>query len=315
MRILIAEDDLTSRSMLAAVLKKAGHEITATVNGVEALAVLEQPGAPRLAILDWMMPEMDGLEVVRRIRAKSSPQPPYLIMLTAKGEKADIIAGLDAGADDYLAKPFDTGELRARVEVGRRIVELQEALFESREILAHQASHDTLTGLLNRRAILERLHEECARAARHGSLVAIGICDIDHFKQVNDTHGHQVGDDVLIGLAQLLTQGVRPYDAVGRMGGEEFLVVAPMEAGIDPLSLFQRLCTRIADHAIGTRGGHLRVTASFGIACAGTTPTEALLAAADRALYQAKSQGRNRVAADDSLPGQPFPERSGAERP
>ena len=115
MNILIAEDDLTSRSMLAAVLKKAGHEITATVNGVEALAVLEQPGAPRLAILDWMMPEMDGLEVVRRIRAKSSPQPPYLIMLTAKGEKADIIAGLDAGADDYVVKPFDLPELFARL--------------------------------------------------------------------------------------------------------------------------------------------------------------------------------------------------------
>lgn len=315
MRILIAEDDLTSRSMLAAVLKKAGHEIAVAVNGAEALAVLEQPSAPRLAILDWMMPEMDGLEVVRRIRTKPSSQPPYLIMLTAKSEKADIIAGLDGGADDYLAKPFDAGELRARVEVGRRIVELQAALFESREILAQQASHDAMTGLLNRRAILERLHEECARAVRHGSQVAVGICDVDHFKRVNDTHGHQVGDDVLVGLAQLLGQGVRPYDAVGRMGGEEFLVVTPMEAGADHLPLFHRLCERIADRAIGTRGGQLRVTASFGVACASTIPPDALLAAADRALYQAKDEGRNRVAADNSFPAQPFPERSGAESP
>ena len=315
MRILIAEDDLTSRNMLAAVLKKAGHEIVVAANGAEALAVLEQPGAPRLAILDWMMPEMDGLEVVRQVRAKPSSQPPYLIMLTARGEKTDIIAGLDAGADDYLAKPFDPGELRARVEVGRRMVELQAALFESREILAHQASHDALTGLLNRRAILERLHGECSRAARHGSKVAIGICDVDHFKRVNDTHGHQVGDDVLVGLAQLLTEGLRPYDAVGRMGGEEFLVVAPLEAGADHLPLFQRLCARIANHAIGTRGGQLQVTASFGVACAGTIPPDALLAAADRALYQAKDQGRNRVAEDNNFPGYPFPERSGAARP
>jgi phosphoserine phosphatase RsbU/P len=128
MRILIAEDDLTSRTVLTAVLKKQGHEVTITVNGAEAWQALQQPDAPTLAILDWMMPEMDGLEVVQRVRALETDRPPYIIMLTAKGEKANIIAGLDAGANDYLTKPFDIGELRARIEVGRRMVEMQEAL-------------------------------------------------------------------------------------------------------------------------------------------------------------------------------------------
>jgi phosphoserine phosphatase RsbU/P len=128
MRILIAEDDLTSRTVLTAVLKKQGHEVTITVNGAEAWQAMQQPDAPKLAILDWMMPEMDGLEVVRRVRALQTDRPPYIIMLTAKGEKADIIAGLDAGANDYLAKPFDIGELRARIEVARRMVEMQDAL-------------------------------------------------------------------------------------------------------------------------------------------------------------------------------------------
>ena len=128
MRILIAEDDFTSRRLLAAVLGKSGHDVVETADGAAAWEALRQPGAPPLAILDWMMPEMDGLEVLRRVRALQSPQPPYVIMLTAKSEKADIIAGLAAGANDYLAKPFDSGELRARVDVGSRLIEMQAAL-------------------------------------------------------------------------------------------------------------------------------------------------------------------------------------------
>ncbi|MCX5819363.1 MAG: response regulator transcription factor [Deltaproteobacteria bacterium] len=128
MRILIAEDDFTSRTVLTAVLKKQGHEVMAMVNGTEAWQALQQPDSPKLAILDWMMPEIDGPEVIRRVRALQTDRPPYIIMLTTKGDKADIIAGLEAGANDYLAKPFDPGELRARIEVGRRLVEMQDAL-------------------------------------------------------------------------------------------------------------------------------------------------------------------------------------------
>jgi two-component system, cell cycle response regulator len=306
MRILIAEDDFTSRTVLAGVLKKSGHEVVETINGAEAWDALRQPDAPPLVILDWMMPEVDGPEVVRRVRALQTDRPPYVIMLTTKGDKADIIAGLEAGANDYLAKPFDPGELRARVEVGRRMVEMQAALIKSREMLAQEASHDPLTGLLNRRAILDRLREEFARAGRHGDLLALGMCDIDHFKQVNDTYGHQTGDDVLCGLAQILSESIREYDSVGRMGGEEFLVIAPMKAGMDWISVFGRLCARVAESKITTRSGVLSVTVSIGLACAaGESTVDEILEAADAALYRAKNEGRNRVAHDGARSGHP----------
>ncbi len=230
MKILIADDDLTSRAILSGVLKKEGYEVEAAVNGAEAWRVLRQPDAPSLVILDWMMPEMNGPEVVRRVRALETDRPPYVLMLTSRGDKADIVAGLDAGANDYLAKPFDPGELYARVEVGRRMVEMQAALIASRETLAQQATHDPLTGLLNRRAILEKLQQELSRASRIGGEWAVGMCDIDHFKQVNDTYGHQTGDEVLCGLARILNESLRPYDSVGRLGGEEFLVIATIKA-------------------------------------------------------------------------------------
>ncbi len=296
MRILIAEDDTTSRSILAAVLRKSGHEVLETVNGQAAWEALQRADAPPLAILDWMMPEMDGPEIVRRLRLLPTERPPYIIMLTAKGDKADIIAGLDAGANDYLSKPFDPGELRARVEVGRRLIEIQDALIESRELMAQQATHDSLTGLLNRRAILDRLQQELARTARTGGLLTVGVCDIDHFKQVNDTYGHQAGDDVLCEFSRILSESLRDYDCVGRMGGEEFLVVAPMKAKEDCPSLYGRLCLQVADRKIATRAGTLSITTSIGVAWAAVgTSVDEILAVADAALYRAKASGRNRV--------------------
>ncbi len=296
MRILIAEDDYTSRCILLAVLKKCGYEVVETVNGAAAWDAMQRTDAAQLAILDWMMPEMDGLEVVRRIRALNSPQPPYIIMLTAKGDKADIVDGLNAGADDYLTKPFDAGELRARVEVGRRLIEMQAALAKSRDILAYQATHDPLTGIFNRRAILEHLHRELARAERYGDGLAVGMCDIDHFKQVNDKYGHQTGDDVLCAIAQMLTDYLRKYDSVGRIGGEEFLLVTSMRGGLDCVSIYDRLCSLVAGSEIKTRSGVLAVTLSIGAYCdISGSVVDDILAAADEALYQAKRQGRNRV--------------------
>jgi diguanylate cyclase (GGDEF)-like protein len=296
MRILIAEDDHTSRMVLSGVLKKNGHEVVVTVNGVEAWQILQQTDAPRLVILDWMMPEMDGLEVLRLVRSLETDRPLYVIMLTSKGEKANIIAGLDAGANDYLAKPFDAGELRARIEVGRRMVEMQDALSESREILAHQATHDLLTGLLNRRAILDRLHEELARARRYGDVLAVGMIDIDHFKQINDTYGHQAGDDVLCGFVQILSKSFREYDTIGRIGGEEFLVIAPIKPGTDCVSVFSRALLKVAESKITTRSGMLTVTMSIGVATATFEHSvDEILEAADAALYQAKNEGRNRI--------------------
>jgi two-component system, cell cycle response regulator len=296
MRILIADDDFTSRTVLTGLLKKSGHEAVVTVNGMEAWMAMQRPDAPRLAILDWMMPEMDGLEVVRQIRTMQIDRPPYLIILTSRDEEENIIAGLDAGANDYLAKPFNPGELIARVEAGRRMIEMQDSLIESRDILTLQATHDPLTGMLNRRAIFEHLHKELIRSQRQENGLAIGMCDIDHFKQINDTYGHQTGDDVLCALAQILKESIRDYDCVGRMGGEEFVVVAPMKAGVDCSSLFERLCRRVAESSITTRSGRLSVTVSIGVACAAVGRTEdEILAAADSALYRAKAQGRNRV--------------------
>jgi len=299
MRILIAEDDFTSRNVLAAVLKKAGHEVLETVDGAEAWEALQKPEAPGLVILDWMMPLMDGLDVLRRVRAVATDRPPYILMLTSRTEKAEIVAGLDAGANDYLAKPFDPGELRARVEVGRRMIEMQDALLASREAMTHQATHDPLTGIFNRRAIFDRLREEVLRARRNGDLLAVGICDIDHFKLVNDTHGHQTGDDVLCGFARLLNDDLREYDSVGRIGGEEFLIVAPMKGGKDCQSLFNRIRLRIVGSEISTRSGLLSVTVSIGVACAIAESTvDTILERADTALYRAKKEGRNRIVMD-----------------
>lgn len=300
MRILIAEDDYTSRTVLSGVLKKGGYDVMVTVNGAEAWDALQKPDAPVLIILDWMMPEMDGPDVVRRVRALQTDRPPYIIMLTSKGDKVDIIAGLDAGANDYLAKPFDSGELRARIEVGRRMVEMQDALIESRQILAHQATHDLLTGLPNRRAILDRLREELSRARRHDNLLAVGMFDIDHFKQVNDTYGHQTGDDVLCGLAKILSETNRDYDVAGRLGGEEFLVITPMKAGKDWITVYDRLCATIAESKITTKSGLLSITVSIGVACAGIDSTvDEILEATDKAMYRAKNEGRNRVVAHE----------------
>jgi len=297
MRILIAEDDFTSRTMLTGVLKKRGYEVVETVNGVAAWDALRQTDAPRLVILDWMMPEMDGLEVLGRVRAVQTERPPYVIILTARDETSDIVAGLDAGANDYLAKPFDPGELIARVQVGRRMVAMQEALIQSKQALEHQATHDSLTGMLNRRAIYDHLRKELSHAERHGDGLAVGMCDIDHFKQINDTYGHQAGDDVLSGLAQILRENLREYDLVGRVGGEEFLLIMPKKAGTDPVPLFVRLCKRVAESKIMTRSGELSITVSIGVACEETgTPVDQILKEADAALYRAKHEGRNRVA-------------------
>lgn len=297
MDILIADDDLTSRAIISAVLRKGGHEVIEAVDGLDAWQKLQRPDAPRLAIIDWMMPEMEGPELLQHIRALPTEQPPYLIMLTSKGEKSDIVAGLDAGANDYLSKPFDTGELHARVAVGQRMIEMQTALIKSRQALAYQATHDPLTGMLNRRAILDQLSREISRADRTGDELAVGSCDIDHFKTINDTYGHQTGDEVLCGMTKIIRSILRSYDSLGRMGGEEFLVIAPMKSETDHGFFFERIRKKIAESGIRTRSGDLNITISIGATCTnGGMTVDRILEATDIALYRAKNEGRNRVA-------------------
>ena len=296
MRILIADDSLTCRLILSAALKENSYDVLETADGLDAWMELSKPDAPQIAILDWIMPKLDGLELIQKIRASRTDRPPYIIMLTGKSEKKDIIVGLNAGANDYLIKPFDTSELHARVEVGRRMIELQDALIKSKEKLAYQATHDPLTGLLNRRAILDRLGDEFSIASRRNHMLCVGICDIDHFKHINDTFGHQTGDDILCKLSKILEQVTGDCDHIGRIGGEEFLIISSTDSESDLCSRFERYRRQIADAGLMTRAGALSVSVSIGVAsCSGKNTVDELLAAADAALYDAKKQGRNCV--------------------
>jgi two-component system, cell cycle response regulator len=299
MRILIADDSSTSRSMLAGVLKEIGYDVVETANGAEAWNELQKTDAPAIAILDWIMPKMDGLEVVRRVRALQSRKPPYLIILTSKGDKADIVTGLNTGANDYLAKPFDQGELRARVEVGRRMIELQRELLETRNALTYEATHDYLTGILNRRAIEAELSRELSRERRRHEGLTVGICDIDLFKKINDTYGHAVGDEALCGFVRLLQNCLRDYDLLGRFGGEEFLVISSAVKDSDAFNLFERIRIYVAYTPIPTMAGDIRITVSIGVKVARKNENmDQLIMAADSALYKAKSEGRDRVCLD-----------------
>jgi diguanylate cyclase (GGDEF)-like protein len=302
MKVLVADDDRTSRMLLTAMVTKWGHDPVAAADGAQAWEALQQPDPPRLVLLDWNMPVLDGLDVCRRLRASGSSNPPYVILLTARSEKGDIVRRLDAGANDYVAKPYDHEELQARLVVGQRTLALQADLLAVQEELAEQATHDHLTGILNRRAILERLAEELSRAIRQNGGLSVGMCDVDHFKAVNDTYGHQAGDDVLRGFTAAVQAQLRKYDSVGRYGGEEFLVIAPGVRDGGDAGLFERLRDRISHVAMPTARSAISITVSIGVAAAGPGSTvDTLLTAADAALYRAKADGRNRVAYEPAV--------------
>ena len=251
-----------------------------------------------MAILDWMMPGMDGVEVCRQVRKRSEVPYVYIIFLTAKGQKSEIVEGLEAGADDYLSKPFDSYELHARLRAGRRAVELHEQLLAARDALQEEVIHDAVTGLLNRPGTLSVLERELARADRMGSTVAIAMIDVDHFKTINDTYGHLAGDAVLRETGRRLTSIVRRYDAIGRYGGDEFMGVI---SGCDESGAWtfaDKLRALIDNQGIATPEGIIHVTLSVGVALgSGATHPEPaeLIRAADAALYRAKAAGRNRV--------------------
>jgi diguanylate cyclase (GGDEF)-like protein len=242
-----------------------------------------------------MMPGMDGVEVCRRARALETHQPPYIILLTALGEKEHLVTGFEAGADDYVGKPYDPAELRARIEVGRRLVELNDELIAAQLRLEVQARTDVLTGLANRRAILERLEDELRRAAREGATLGVGMVDVDHFKHVNDEYGHSAGDDVLCEVARRMQSVLRPYDRVGRFGGEEFLVLVPRVSGDELTQLLERLRKAVGSSRLAVGAADIVVTVSVGGAVTGGEAEDALIARADAAMYEAKALGRDRV--------------------
>lgn len=302
MKILIGDDSLTQRVMLEAIVKQWGFEVVLAEDGQQAWDILSGPDAPRLVLLDWEMPGLDGLEVCRRVREREDQDPPYILLLTARRETADIVTGLDAGANDYISKPFENTELHARLRVGARMLDLQRELISAREALEYQAHHDALTGLLNRGAVMQAMAQEMERVKRDGKALQIGLIDVDHFKQINDTHGHPAGDAVLQEMARRIEAVLRPYDRVGRYGGEEFLVLVSSEIA-DAQALCERLRSEIADQPFGDGQVALRVTVSGGFVpftSRDTRGASELLAIADKLLYEAKAAGRNRILFDQT---------------
>jgi len=297
--VLIAEDDPIFRRMLQRWFTRWGYHVTAVENGQDAWEVLQRPDAPQLAVLDWMMPEVDGITLCRKIRGGDPGPYRYILLLTAKDDKQDVVTGLDAGADDYLTKPFDVDELRARVRAGKRILDLQVELVHAKDELQFAAAHDRLTGLWNRGAIVDLLKTEISRRRRSQDALSAVMGDIDHFKKINDTYGHLVGDAVLQEVAHLVA-AVRTYDAVGRYGGEEFLIVFPGCNAASLLVSAERLRLSVADQPVETSVGRVPVTLSLGLTSVEQgekeiLDCEAILHRADEALYTAKARGRNRV--------------------
>ncbi len=305
MKVLAAEDNPVFQSMLRAMLTRWGYEAVIARDGNEALEALQAENGPRLAVLDWMMPGMDGVEVCRRVREAAREPYVYMILLTARTDSQDLVEGMEAGADDYLTKPFATHELRVRLRAGRRVLDLQQQLLAAREALREQARHDFLTGLLNHGAILETLHNELARGSRERQPIALLMADLDRFKSINDTHGHQGGDAVLREAARRMKSVIRRYDALGRYGGEEFLFVLPGCRGADAFAQAERIRQAVAAQPFAAGNQVIPVTCSVGVSYR-TLPdmgeADVLVREADMALYHAKNFGRNQVAVAEVAP-------------
>jgi two-component system cell cycle response regulator len=307
MKILVADDDAVSRRMMAHMLQSSGYEVVLAENGLQAAHELEQPGAPRLALIDWMMPGLDGPGLCREIRSRHTEAYVYILLLTSKQSNEDAVSGLEAGADDYLRKPCHPQELKARLRTGRRILQLEDRLVDACEQMHFKATHDALTSLWNRGAILALLESELNRSVRQHSPVSVLLCDVDHFKKVNDSYGHMAGDEVLQEVSVRLQSSVRSHDAVGRYGGEEFLIVL---GGCDEHNLrlrAEQLHNAISAVPVVTKEGSLQVSVSVGAITidnwSKSTPLEPFLKQADEALYRAKAAGRNQVVYANSLVG------------
>ena len=302
--ILIAEDNPVSRKLMEVTLRQAGYEVVSTENGLKALEIFEKHFFP-IILTDWGMPEMDGLELCRAIRKRPSKGYVFIFLITARDSKKDIIVGLEAGADDYLTKPFDRFELIARLKTALRILELEKSLKDAYEKIRILSITDKLTGCYNRTYMDEYLAKEITRAKRYGRPISLVMADIDHFKRVNDTYGHQAGDLILKDFAVSIKKGLRnDVDWIARYGGEEFLMVLPETDYNNAMSSAERLRKIVAESTSSYNGIEISITASFGVA--GFSPLksdetmthEAIIDRADKALYQAKNDGRNRVRGD-----------------
>jgi len=306
MQVLVVDDSAVYRKLIGDHLKSWGFDVTVAKTGAEGWRLLEQPEAPKLALVDWVLPDFEGIELCQRVRkVGTTGHYVYIILLTGKEGHQNMLDALHAGADDYLMKPFDASELKARLLVGKRILDLQAELVAARESMRHAATHDSLTGLQNRGEIFGMLERELERARRERKSLSVILADIDHFKNVNDTCGHLFGDGTLQEIARRLHSRIRVYDGVGRYGGEEFLIVLPscdLQGALDRANEMREF---IAAAPIVHGGFERSITLSMGVAvseCTGVKELENLLNRADAALYLAKERGRNRVEHQDSVP-------------
>jgi len=301
--ILLAEDDPVTRMLMTRFLKKAGYEVDAVADGTEALERMSRRYYPIL-VTDWEMPEMDGVELCKAMRSLQLDGYVYALLLTARNAKEHIIAGLEAGADDYLIKPVHEPELIARLNTGRRILALEHSLRAANERNRILSITDSLTGAFNRRYLMDQLPREVERCRRYANPLSVIMCDIDHFKQVNDVRGHASGDEVLQQFAARIQKSIRTHsDWLARLGGEEFLIVLPETNYEGAVGAAEKIRRIVVETPFLTRAGNLQVTSSFGVASTEAQgpdlsfKIETLMKTADECLYRSKQAGRNRTTA------------------
>ncbi len=297
MRALIVEDDAISAKIMERNLNHWGYEALWAGNGRAAWELIQSEHL-RLVIADWMMPEMDGLTLCRTIRAAELGYYVYILLLTSKDGKEDLISGLSSGADDYLTKPVHPDELQVRLRSAKRVLNLEDELTATRTELIGLASTDELSGLLNRRTVLDRLVIEMERCPREKSPLSVIMLDIDHFKQVNDCYGHCAGDKALTHVAERIRKSCRPYDLTGRYGGDEFLIVAPGADLPKAITLTERIRRKVSETPITLHNSKIWITCSLGVTDlnpSGNDTIESLIDRADSAAYESKAAGRNRV--------------------
>lgn len=262
MKILVVEDNLESRLAVKKTLEAAGYEAVEAEDGQAAWEIFQREPF-RMVVTDWIMPKLDGIGLIDKIRSNSLMRYTYIIMLTAQDDTVQVVRGLESGADEYLTKPFDIQELLARVASGKRILDLENKLTQSRDRMEKLALQDGLTGVFNRRAIEEHANAEIEHARRKHRPVSMIMLDIDHFKSINDRYGHIAGDQALIKIAQVLSMNLRSYDQIGRWGGEEFIIVMPDTVLADAIKVAERMRKSVADTKFPIKdGGNFRLTSA-----------------------------------------------------
>ncbi len=296
MKILIAEDDNVSRRRLEKFLTDIDFEVVSCEDGLDAWKIIQSENAPNLLILDWMMPGMDGMEICRKIRKQAREPYTFILLLTSKGKQDDFVKGMEAGADDYIVKPFNNNELRARLKAGKRIIELNEELLSVRDNFEKQATHDKLTGLYNRHFMGEILEKEFYRTLRYQNDLSCLLLDLDNFKDINDTFGHSFGDLVLREFSEGFIQNLRNSDIPIRYGGEEFMILLPNTGIAGAQRMAEKIRTSCEKKKYDDGHSSTVVTVSIGIASVKhhqLTESKEIIACADKALYRSKAEGRN----------------------